>query len=130
MAKLGTTKTGRGDRNKRLELKKTKILEDNLLFEDEEADADANEDDEFEGFAESEAEELEEMLVYKGELVSEEEWEEGNVFVPRSKLQAYMLNEGNNIKTRGGEGKKFTRGTDPRVKEIMNFMTDENINCP
>ena len=132
LAKLGTTKTGRGDKNKRIELKKNKILEDNILFEDEEADSDANREDEFEfeGLNESEAEDLEDMLLdSEGELVSVEGGDREE-FIPRCKLQAYMVNEGLNIKTKSGKGMKFTKATDPRVKEIMTFMGDENINCP
>lgn len=66
----------------------------------------------------------------EGMLVSEEEAKEGEVFVPRVKLQAYMMNEGPNLRTKRNEGKKFTKATDPRNKDVVNFMADENINCP
>lgn len=112
-----------------------KIIEEGVLYEEDEEEG----EDEFE-FGESEAEELEEMLCVRparadeedeeGMLVSEEEAQEGEVFVPRVKLQAYMMNEGPNLRTKRNEGKKFTKGTDPRNKDVVNFMADENINCP
>lgn len=121
-----------------MELKMNKIIDEGVLYEDNEDEEE--EEDEFE-FGESEAEELEEMLYVRpartgeedeeGMLVSEEEAaEEGQVFVPRVKLQAYMMNEGANLRTKKNEGKKFTKGTDPRNKDVVNFMADENINCP
>lgn len=64
------------------------------------------------------------------QLVSEEEVSEGQVFIPRVKLQAYMMNEGPNLRTKRNLGNKFTKGTDPRIRDVINFMADEGINCP
>ncbi len=66
----------------------------------------------------------------EGVLVSEEEASESNIFIPRAKLQAYMMNEGLNIRTKRNMGTRFTKGTDPRIKDILNFMGDEAVNCP
>ena len=57
-------------------------------------------------------------------LVSEEEVSESQVFIPRAKLQAYMMNEGLDIRTKRNQGNKFTKGTDPRIRDVINFMGD------
>ena len=41
-----------------------------------------------------------------------------------------MMNEGPNLRTKRNLGNKFTKGTDPRIRDVINFMADEGINCP
>jgi hypothetical protein len=121
---------GKGEKNKRMEVRMNKIIEEGVLYEDE----DEEEEDQFEWqFEPSEAEELEGMLHVRpvGDsdeeermLVSEEEVSESQVYIPRAKLQAYMMNEGPNLRTKRNLGNKFTKGTDPRIRDVMNFMGD------
>jgi hypothetical protein len=126
---------GKGEKNKRMEVRMNKIIEEGVLYEDDRED----EEDHFDWqFEQSEAEELEGMLHARPIedsdeerlLVSEEEVSESQVFIPRAKLQAYMMNEGPNLRTRRNLFNKFTKGTDPRIRDIINFMGDEGINCP
>jgi hypothetical protein len=131
---------GKGEKNKRMEVRMNKIIEEGVLYEDDREDEEDNEDDHFDWqFEQSEAEELEAMLHARPIedsdeerllLVSEEEVSESQVFIPRAKLQAYMMNEGPNLRTRRNLVNKFTKGTDPRIRDIINFMGDEGINCP
>lgn len=144
MARLQVAASGRrgGEKNKRIEMKRNKILEENVLFEDEEEDEDENEEDQFE-MEELEEEEEEEHRygpngeVYASSSSGEEEVEDekGRLvpkrqFIPRCKLHAYKEAEGVNIKTQKRKPMKFTKGTDPRHKDMLSFMVDDSIGCP
>jgi hypothetical protein len=117
-----------------MEVRMNKIIEEGVLYEDDEDDQEGEEEQFDWQFEESEAEELEGMLHVRpvddsdeGEerlLVSEEEVSESQVFIPRAKLQAYMMNEGPNLRTKNNLGHKFTKGTDPRIRDVINFMGD------
>jgi hypothetical protein len=54
---------GKGEKNKRMEVRMNKIIEEGVLYEDDREDEEDNEDDHFDWqFEQSEAEELEAML--------------------------------------------------------------------
>ena len=114
-----------------MKVKREKIIEENILYEDEEEDAEGNEEDQFEV---EEGEEEEEGDV----SVEEDVWEEDeqgqrqlvNFYLPRSKMQAYKQSEGQALKQKKRNPLKFTKGTDPRVKDIMTFLVDDSIACP
>jgi hypothetical protein len=80
---------------------------------------------------EREAIDIEMHIGPDGEIYSESEDEDAiEAFIPRCKLAAYHFGEGENLRVKKRNPHKFTRGTDPRTKEIMGFMLDESIGCP
>ena len=113
-----------------------KIIDEGVLYEDK--DNEEGQDDFDWLINESEAEMVEEIIHARsaegsdeeGQLVSEEEVSEGNVFIPRVKLQAYMMNEGVNLRLKRNNDNKFTKGTDPRIRDLLYFMGDEAVGCP
>ncbi len=120
----------KGEKGKRAMIMKNKIIEDNVLIEDEELDNEQNQEDEYQ---EDEIEEEgkyppssdEEDLYYEedGEMIPYE------TYIPRVKHHAYMQAEGAVLRVRKNN-MKFTKGTNPEVKDIMTFMVDESIGCP
>lgn len=52
-----------------------------------------------------------------------------NLYIPRCKVQAYKHAEGANLRVKKNN-LRFTKGTDPRVKDIMTFLVDDSIGCP
>lgn len=51
------------------------------------------------------------------------------IYIPRVKLHAYRQAEGEVLRTRKNMF-KFTKGTDPNVKSMIQFVVDESISCP
>jgi hypothetical protein len=135
MAKLQLVST-RGEKNKRIQMKRNKILEDNLLYEEEDEDEDEEESEEA-GSNEEEREYGPHGEIYASSSSGEEEieaedgvWRPKRMFIPRCKLHAYKEAEGLNIRTQKRKPMKFTKGTDPRHKDILSFILDESIGCP
>jgi hypothetical protein len=124
-------------------MKMDKILESALLLEDDQEEEE--EEGEFEE-AEEEDQEQSEISVERvgpnGEIYaqssSEEEFiedENGKViikepFISYRHTHAYALTDNKNIKTRKNNPNKLTKGTDPRYKDILNFIIDSTISSP
>lgn len=52
------------------------------------------------------------------------------VFVPRQKVEAYKDVYGKTLKSKMGDKRKLTSGTDPRTKNLLEFMVNDAIHCP
>jgi len=52
------------------------------------------------------------------------------LFVPRIKMNAYKMGEGLPLKERKKKAHLFTKGTDPKVKNLLRFLIDDSIGCP
>ena len=63
-------------------------------------------------------------------LVRGEEVSEGKRFMPRARLLAERMDEGPILRAKRKLGNRFTRGTDPAVKDVVRFMADQTITCP
>lgn len=103
-------------------MKRDKILQENELIE--EPSGEEKEPKEEEEFSELEEEEA-------GLYPESSEEEEGAPpYIPRLKLHAYHAAEGFTLKQKKRDPQKFTKGTDPRVRDELTFMVDQNIGCP
>lgn len=82
----------KGDKGKRIQAMKEKIIEDCQLYEEDEQEE--IEDERFEDLG---SEDEEHHIGPRGEIYpssSEEEGEEGPIYIPRCKVQAYKQAEG------------------------------------
>lgn len=60
---------------------------------------------------------------------SSDEDDEGRLYIPRCKLHAYKESEGANLRIRKNNY-KFTKGTDPKVKDTMAYLLNDALGCP
>jgi hypothetical protein len=140
------TAARRGEKNKRIEMMKTKILEEALLYEDEDEDEEDNLEDVYESQEEgSEVDDSEidperigpDGAIYASSSSGEEmvENENGQLLPKRQfwsfKYQhAYGNVDRKGLKVKKKNNAKLTKGTDPKNKDILSFMVDSSIGCP
>ena len=127
-------------------MKTNKILEEALLYEDEEEDQEDNKEDEFvsadEGDEGSESEIDPSRIgpdgaIYASSSSGEEmvENERGEMvpvrlFWPAKLQHSYGDVDRQGLRVKKQNPGKLTRGTDPKNKEILSFMVDKSIGCP
>lgn len=101
----------------------------------EERDRLIGEDDEVEFIQQIEIDSAEEYQTSDLEEEDEEGDEsdeeiDSSYFIPRIKIAAYQEVHGKILKTKTGNKAKLTNGTDPLVKNLLEFMVNPQIACP
>lgn len=67
--------------------------------------------------------------IYPSSSESDSDEEDGHLYIPRCKLHAYKESEGAVLRVRKNNY-RFTKGTDPKVKDTMAYLLNDALGCP